>query len=152
MSVKKHLDREEEERLIALSIIPLIPVMILIGVYLVDLASREIISYGELIGYSLVLAVVVLMTGCGVYEIASSFKIKVPALFRVKRFLSRTLFFSAFMAGFYFSWFLLSLLLSSVLRAEYILLLSLLAISVTASILLRNPKAGRFIRKLTIEE
>jgi uncharacterized membrane protein len=152
MSTEKQLNREEEERLIALSIIPLIPVMILIGVYLVDLTSRGIISYQELIGYSLALAVLVLMTGCGVYEIASSFKTKVPALFRVKRFLSRTVFFSAFMAGFYSFWVLLSLLLSSALKAEYILLLSLLAISFTASILVRNRKARRFIKKLTMEE
>lgn len=152
MSTEKRLSREEEERLLGLSIIPLVPVYCLILVYLVDMTSRGIIpSYQAAISYMLLVAALFLITGCGIYEVASSFKVKVPLSFRVKRFLSRALFFSAFVLGFYAFWSFFSLILSAVLRAEYIVLLSLLSWSLTISILAKNPKIGQFIKKLTKE-
>jgi hypothetical protein len=153
MPTEKSLTREEEERLIALSIIPLIPLFGFISFYLLDLTSKGIIpSYQALFGYIILAGTLVLVAGCGIYEVASSFKVKVPLLFRVKRFLSRALFFSAFVLGFYAFWVFFSLLLSSVLRVEYIVLLSLLSWSLTISILAKNPKTGQFIKKLTMEE
>jgi len=153
MPTEKHLSQEEQERLIALSIIPLVPVYCVILVYLVNMTSRGIIpSFQAAISYMLLVAALFLITGCGVYEVLSSFKVKVPVVFRVRRFLSRSLFFSAFMLGFYAFWGFFSLLLSSFLRVEYILLLSLLSMSLTISILAKNPKTGRLIKRLTMEQ
>lgn len=153
MPTEKRLSREEEERLIALSIIPLIPIYGFISFYLLDLTSRGIIpSYQVLFGYIILAGALWLVTGCGIYEVASSFKVKKSLSFRIKRFLSRSLYISALMLGFYAFWVFLSLLFSSVLRVEYVVLLSLLSWSLTISILAKNPKTGRFIKKLTMEE
>jgi hypothetical protein len=153
MPSDKPLSREEKERLMALSIIPLIPILMLFIVYVAQLKSMGVIaSFSDAFGYVIIAATLLLAIGCGIYEVASSFKVKEPLLFRIKRFLSRSLFFSAFMLVFYAFWSFFSLLLASVLTVEYIVLLSLLSLSLTFFVLVKNPKTGQFIKKLTMEE
>jgi hypothetical protein len=69
---EKRLSREEE-RLMALSIIPLIPVYFFIIVYVADLKSNGVIaSFSDVIGYIILAGALWLVTGCGIYEVASS--------------------------------------------------------------------------------
>jgi hypothetical protein len=94
VSSQKHLSREEEERLMALSIIPFIPILLFFVALVAQLKSMGVIaSFSDAFGYVILAATLLLATACAVYEVASSFKIKEPLSFRVKRFLSRALFF-----------------------------------------------------------
>jgi hypothetical protein len=153
VSTQKHLSREEEERLIALSIIPFIPILLFFVAHVAQLKSMgAIASFSDALGYVILAATLLLATACAVYEVASSFKIKEPLSFRVKRFLSRALFFSAGMSCFYAFWFFYSSFLLPVLRVEYVVLLSLLSMSLTYFILVKNPKTRRLIKKLVVEQ
>ncbi len=153
MLTEKRLSREEEERLIAWSIVPLVPLLIFFIAYIAHLKSVGVIaSFSEAFQYVLLAGALFLTVSAGIYEVASSFKVKKPLEFRIKRFLSRTLVASLCVLCFYAFWTFFTLFLSSVLRVEYILLLSLLSMSFALAILVRNPRTGRYIKKLTMEE
>jgi hypothetical protein len=62
-------------------------------------------------------------------------------------FVARSVF-SAFMLGLYTFWSLFSLLFSSVLRIEYVGILSLLSWAITVSILAKDPKTDNSSRNL----
>ena len=96
--------------------------------------------------------VLILACGAGTYEVVSSFKVKRPLLFRVKRFLSRTALASAYILCLYVLWSFFTLLLSSPLKEEYIVLLSLVIASLMMFILVANRRTRPFIKKLTMEE
>jgi len=149
----KKLSREEEERLWMISIVPFVPVLIGIIAYLAHLKSIGAIpSFQAVIFYILLATVLLLAAGAGTYEVVSSFKVKRTLMFRSKRFLSRTLFASALILGFCGVWSSFTLFLSSVLKMEYILILSLFAVSFTFFILAKNKRTGQIIKKLTMEE
>jgi len=152
-SSEKRLSREEEERLWMISIAPLVPFLVIVGVYFVDLASNGgIPSFQILMIYILLLIVLVFVTGAGIYEFAESFKVKKSLNFRVKRFSSRTLFASVAILYIFLLWQLFTFIFSSFLRTEYILVMSLLTMAFTFCVLFQNPKTKRLIRKLTQEE
>lgn len=135
------------------SVVPLVPILVCVGVYFVHLASIGVIpSFQALITYLLLLGVLILAIGVGIYEVASSFKVKKPFSFRVKRFLSRTVYVSTFILAFYCLWSLFTLLFSPFLKLQYILIISLLSLSLTVLALVQNPKTRRLIKKLTQEE
>ena len=153
MATEKRLSREESERLIALSIIPMIPALIFFIAYVAQLKSMGVIaSFSDAFGYVILAATLLLAGGCGIYEVASSFKVKEPLLFRVRRFLSRTLFFSILMSVYYAFWCFFLLLFSSILGVGYIVLLSLVSVSLAAAMLTKNSRILRLIKKLTMED
>lgn len=149
MSTEKRLTVQEEERLWAISAVPLIPVLIYIIVYHIFAIST---SFEDAIRYCLVALMLYLFITFGIYEVASSFKVKRTLWFRVKRFLSRATFAIIYVLCFYGLWSFFTILFSSVLRMQYILLLSLLTLSLVIVILVQNPRIKRLIRKLTREE
>jgi uncharacterized membrane protein len=153
LSTEKRLSREEEERLWIMSVIPLVPVLVGAGVYIVHLKSIGVISSVEdAFRYVLLVVALYLVAGFGIYEVASSFKVKRAIAFRVKRFLSRTVFASGYVLCFYALSSFFTLLFSAVLRWQYILILSLLTLSLTMLALLQNPKARRVVKRFTQEE
>jgi len=82
ISSEKRLSHEEEERLIGLSIVPLIPLLGIYIAYLAYLRSMGVIaSFEGTFQYALVGIVLWLAAGFGIYEIASSFKVKKQLLF-----------------------------------------------------------------------
>ena len=153
MATEGRLSQKEEERLWILSIGPLISVVVCLIAYFAHLKSIGVIpSDRVLVFYAVLLGVFVLTVGAGIYEIASSRKVEKSVSFRVKRFLSRTAFFCAYTLGFYVLWSVLTLYLSSVLKEDYIMILSLLAMSLTLSVLISLPKTRRIIKKPTQED
>jgi len=153
LSTKERLSREEEERLWIVSIVPLVPVMVGVIAYLAYLKSNDpFMSFYIYVFYSTLVGICCLAVGVGIYEVASSFKVKKPLSFRVKRFLSRTALTSAYLLCVYLLWSVLILFSSWFLKEEYTLVLSLFTISLVFSILVRNPKTGRFIKKLTQDD
>lgn len=153
MPTEGRLSREEDERLMALSIIPLIPVFCLVVAYFAHLKSIGVISsFQDAFQYTLFALALWLATSFGIYEVVSSFKVKQSLSFRVKRWLSRTAFAAANVLYVYVLWSFFTLLFSSVLKLQYILILSLLTLSLTMLALLQNPKTRRLVKKLTREE
>ena len=153
MPTEGRLSREEDERLMALSIIPLVLVLVGVGVYIVHLTSIGVISSLEdAFRYVLLTVALCFVAGVGIYEVVSSFKVKRTLSFRAKRFLSRTLFAATFVLCFYALSSFFTLLFSTILRWQYILILSLLTLSLTMLALLQNPKTRRLVKKLTREE
>jgi hypothetical protein len=149
----KKLGREEEERLWMISMVPLVPVLVVVGVYFVDLASNGVIpSFQVLMTYLLLLVVLVFVAGAGIYEIAESFKLERPFSFRVKRFLSRFLFASVVALCIFSLWQLFTFFFSTFLKVQYVLILSLLTMALTLLALVQNPRTRRYIKKLTMEE
>lgn len=146
---KRQLTVKEEERLWAISAVPLVPVLICTIVYYIFPISS---SFEDAIRYVSVALVVYLLATSGIYEIASSFKVKRALSFRVKRFLSRATFATIYVLCFYGLWSFFTLLFSSVLKMQYILLLSLLTSSLVIAALVQNPKTRRLVKKLTQEE
>jgi uncharacterized membrane protein len=132
-----------------MSIVPLIPILIYAIVYVI---GPSVSSIEHAFRYTLVALVLTLAIGAGIYEVVSSFKVKRPVSFRVKRFLSRTLFAAIFVLCFYGLSSFFAQLFSTVLRWQYILILSLLTLSLTMLALLQNPKTRRLVKKLTREE
>lgn len=153
MAKEKRLSRKEEERLWIISVVPLVPVLICAGVYIVHLKSIGVISSVEdAFRYVLLIVALYLVAGFGVYEVVSSFKVKRPLSFRLKRFLSRAIFASGYILCFYALSSFFGLLFSTVLKWQYILILSLFTLSLAVLALLQNPKTRQFIKKLTQEE
>lgn len=153
MPTEKRLRRDEEERLWMISMVPLVPVLIVVGVYFIDLASKGIIpSFQALMTYILMLAVLIFVAGTGIYEIAESLKVKRSFSFRVRRFLSRALFASVAVLYLFGLWQVFAFLFSSFLKMQYILLLSLLTMAFTLLVFIQNPKTRRLIKKLTQED
>jgi hypothetical protein len=149
----KKLGREEEERLWMISMVPLVQVLVVVGVYFVDLASNGVIpSFQVLMTYLLLLVVLVFVAGAGIYEIAESFKLERPFSFRVKRFLSRFLFASVVALCIFSLWQLFTFFFSTFLKVQYVLILSLLTMALTLLALVQNPRTRRYIKKLTMEE
>ena len=153
MPTEGRLSREEDERLMALSIIPFIPIFICVVAYFAHLKSIGVIpTFQTVVQYALSTMVLCLAAGFGTYEVVSSFKVKRPLSFRAKRFLSRMALASACFLCIYVLWILLTLLLSSVLNEKYILLLSFVTTALAIFILTMNPSTKRLIKKLTQEE
>jgi uncharacterized membrane protein len=149
LATKKQLTVHEEELLWAISAAPLVPVLIYTIVFHISVISS---SFEDAIRYSLVVLVLYLFATCGIYEVASSFKMKKTLWFRVKRFLSRSTFVTIYVLCFYGLWSFFTLLFSSVLKMQYILLFSLLTLSFVILVLVQNPRTRRLIKKLTQEE
>lgn len=149
MSAEKRLSVQEEERLWAMSAVPLVPVLIYAIVYYVFAISS---SFEDVIRYGMLALMLYLFATYGIYEIVSSFKAKRALSFRVKRFLSRASFATVCVLCFYGLWSFFTLLFSSVLKVQYILLLSLLTLSLLMAALVRNPRTRRIVKKLTQEE
>lgn len=153
MPTEKRLTVKEEERLRAISAAPLVPVLCVFIAYLANLKSIGVISsFEDAFLYAILAGVFYLFATCGIYEVASSFKVKRPLLFRVKRFLSRSVFSAASIFCLYLicSYFLM--LFSAVMRMQYILILSLFVWALIIATLVRNPKTRRLVKKLTQEE
>lgn len=147
------LSREEEERLWILSIVPLVPIVVGVIAYFAHLKSIGIIpSFQVYVSYGIMLLVLFLAIGAGIYEVTSSFRVKKPVLFRVKRFLSRLIFASAFAGSLYATWVFLTFLLSSVLSDRSTLVLSLVTLSFLLGVLLSIAKTRWLIKKLTQED
>ncbi len=144
MALKKPLT--QEERFWMVSAVLLIPVLILVILYPIRIASA---SFEEAFGYTILATALYLSVTYGVYEIVSSFKVKRPLRFKVKRWLARTGFGAANVLLLYVIWSLLAPLLSSVMRVQYIVILSGLAWEFAFIAILQNPRARRFVKKLT---
>lgn len=135
-----------------LSIIPFVPFIIFFAAYFAHLKSIGAIASDQMqIFYILSTVMLLLAAGFGTYEVLTAFKAKTPILLHAKRFLSRATLVFAYGFSFYGFWNLLMLFMSPVLKMEYTLTLSLLAVSVAFAILMKNKRSGRFIKKLTME-
>jgi len=153
LPTEKRLSLEEEERLWIISVVPLVPVLVCVGVYIVHLKSIGVIpSVEDAFRYILLTAALYLVAGFGIYEVASSFKAKRTIAFRVKRFLSRVIFTSGYILCFYALSSFFTLLFSAILKWQYILILSLLTSSLLMATLVQNPRTRRLVKKLTQEE
>ena len=141
-----------EERFFALSIGPLIPIVVLYAAYLGQLKSAGAITSSDLVTYTILACALLLVVGWAIFEIVSGFKVKQPILFKIRRFLSRSLFSSGFTLIFYVFWAFFSTLLSPFLSIQYNLLLTLTSCSLLIAGLVRNSKSRRIIRKLTMED
>lgn len=152
MTQGKHR-REEEEHLWLISILPPLSVLAIVGVYIVDLTSRGVIgSFQAMMTYMLLLVALTLVIGAAIYEIAESFKIERTPSFRIKRFLSRFLYFSLVILYVLSLWQLFTVLFSAFLKVQYILIISLMTMALTLLVLARNPRTRRLMRKLTQEK
>lgn len=146
----KKLSREEEEHIWMMSAVPYVPFLILVIIYLETSGSMSfttVISYGFLLLLPLFFAAI-----CLTFEIVSSLKMKEAFPFRAKRLLSRATLAFAYGIGFFGLWNLLTFLSSSVLKIEYILILSLFIYSFVFLIFVRNKRTRQIIEKLTMEE
>ncbi len=154
MSMEKRLSREEEERLWIISVVPLIPFLIIFGVYLAHLKSIGAISssFEDMFTYVMIAVMLHLVASFGIYEFVSSFKVKQSPSFKIKRWLSRTVFASTCILCWYALWSLFILLFSSILKTQYILILSTLVLMFLLLAFLHNPKTRRLVKKLTQEE
>ena len=153
MTTEKRLSREDEETLVAASVLP--PFLVLIFYlffYLIQLKSNDVISSEEAFRYIMLAIVLCLAAACGIYEVVSSFIVKRSLLFRVKRFLSRIVFAGTTVLCFYVIYSFLSVLLSPFLKIQYILSLSLLTFSFTLFALFQNSKFRKLVKKLTQED
>jgi hypothetical protein len=149
MSTQKRLTLEKEEKLWAISAVPLIPIFIYVIVYhIFPIAS----SFKDLITYGMLVLVLYLFTVCGIYEIASSFRVKRAFSFRAKRFLSRAAFTIICTLCFHGLWNAFMLLFPQVLNLQYVLILSLFVWALALAAFLQNPRTRQIIKKLTQEE
>jgi len=149
MPTENQLSPEEEERLIAVSLVPLIPVLLFTIVYYIPTISS---SVEDVFRYTMLAVALYMFAGFGIYEVVSSFKVKRSLLFRVKRFLSRIVFAGTTVLCFYVIYSFLSVLLSPFLKIQYILSLSLLTFSFTLFALFQNSKFRKLVKKLTQED
>ena len=146
----KKLSREEEERLWMISAVPYVPSLILVIIYL---ETSDSMSFTTVISYGFLLLLPLFFTAiCLTFELVSSLKMKETLSFRARRLLSRATLAFAYGIGFFGLWNLLAFLLSSVLRVEYILILSLFMYSFVFLIFVRNERTRRIIEKLTMKQ
>jgi uncharacterized membrane protein len=144
---------QEEERLWTISAVPLVPVLCVSIAYLAHLKSIGVISsFEDAFLYAILAGVLYLLATFGIYEVASSFKVERPSVFRAKRFFSRSVFAATSIFCLYLICRYFLMLFSTILRVQYILLLSLFIWAFAMAALVQNPRTRRFIKKLTQEE
>jgi len=155
VSRTEKLSQEENQRIMGISAMLTLPILLGGAFYVVIYlhAITNLIDINQAIMY-LFLLVAPISTGfCfAIYEVLFSRKIDKTILSHLKRFLSRMIIVSSYFFSVVIIWTVFNFLLSALISWRYILLLTLLASSLTLVILVAIPKTRQIIEKFTKED